>query len=346
MSVLFPSSAVFADLLSQAAQKLSSELPKSILQGVEEQTWREQLVYHSRLHLGFLMAARTSWTAAGEQVEQIKELNTSWPDVPNDLFLPTQYLKGTIRQGTGDLSTAIDLYDSVIHFANGQSDQPRPSQPSTPARRSLSVVERDLLILSTLNKLLIIRNPYHPRHHECSTTLSSIAPFFESSNTNQSPNSSIRCAFSVLKAIMPSSSATASTFSGPVGYNVSPPLSSSPAAASTNSILSTKQSLQNALNGAKRTSNNQLMCLVLNIMSWKFFEGVLGAQSEKSAQASNQLAKKCGDALWTAVSSGTLARTLDAAGRSADAEHVWRAGVEVMAKLPKPIQDVAERGLT
>ena len=104
-------------------------------------------------------------------------------------------------------------------------------------------------------------------------------------------------------------------------------------------IITTKQSLQSALQTAKATSNNQLMCIVLNIMSWKFFSGVIGEQADKSARASQTLAKKGGDVLWSCVAAGVLAETLEAAGKIEEAEQARAEGEKYAKELPEKVQE-------
>lgn len=79
--------------------------------------------------------------------------------------------------------------------------------------------------------------------------------------------------------------------------------------------------------------------MVLNIMSWKFFSGVIGEQADKSARASLTLAKKGGDSLWTCVAAGVLADTLEAAGRINEAEQARLEGQKYARELPDRIRE-------
>ena len=82
------------------------------------------------------------------------------------------------------------------------------------------------------------------------------------------------------------------------------------------------------------------MCVVLNIMSWKFFSGVVGEQAEKSARAGQALAKKSADTLWTCVAAGILAETLEAAGRIEEAAQARSEGELYAEELPEMILEV------
>lgn len=70
-------------------------------------------------------------------------------------------------------------------------------------------------------------------------------------------------------------------------------------------------------------------------MSWKFFRGVVGDQAEKSARASQNLARKGMDRLWASVAAGVLGDTLEVMGRVAEAEEVRREGREIAKSLPE-----------
>lgn len=76
------------------------------------------------------------------------------------------------------------------------------------------------------------------------------------------------------------------------------------------------------------------MCMVLNIMAWKFFRGVVGEQAEKSARASQNMAKRINDKLWMCVSAGIVWEHLEAAGRIEEAEACWKEGCQIARSLP------------
>lgn len=79
------------------------------------------------------------------------------------------------------------------------------------------------------------------------------------------------------------------------------------------------------------------MCITLNFMSYKFFKGVVGEQAEKSARASENLAKKGMDALWKSVSAGVLGDTLEMVGRGEEAEKIRSRGREIARGLPERV---------
>lgn len=61
----------------------------------------------------------------------------------------------------------------------------------------------------------------------------------------------------------------------------------------------------------------------------------MGDQAEKSARASQNLARKGMDRLWASVAAGVLGDTLEVMGRVAEAEEVRREGREIAKSLPE-----------
>lgn len=168
----------------------------------------------------------------------------------------------------------------------------------------------DISLLSALNALMIIRSPDHPLHHTAPTILSRIEHL-----CLRNPNRQIQGAYHLVAATTSSAS----------------------------TILLTKQSLQLALQSAKQSDNKQIMCIVLNFMSWKFFRGVVGEQAEKSALASQTLAQKCMDGLWMSVSAGVLGDTLEATGRIEEAKRAREGGIMTAHSLPEGLREAMRR---
>lgn len=290
------------------AQLCSNKIPKSINLSGKERVWRTLLTYHHRLQLAFVLAARTAWDIAKEQDSQLKLLHDSYLDLPDDISMMTQYLRGSIAQGTGDLHSAFHHLSALTRDAGSSESTSSYSTSSlNQAPGNPSQLRQDLHILSTLNMLLMIRSPSHPQHAQCHSLLTSIAtPAL--SNTNKS----ITCAYHILSAVLPSTNPS--------------------------TILATKSSLQSALQSARTTVNNQLMCIVLNIMSWKFFQGVVTEQALKSARASLSMARKCADGLWGVVASAHLAKSLESSGRFDEAQVVLKSGRDMARVLPEEIK--------
>lgn len=284
--------------ISPDANRDAAEIPKPLLLAISQRLWREEITCYMRLHLAFTLCARTSWSAAKEHESAVqtfaKSMVASSEPRPESLLLLSTYLKAVIYQGTGDLDNALHLYQSEILSVHTYRKTSHPSH-----------LHLDVVLLSALNTLLIIRTPTHPQHGRLPSLLS-----FLESLCLRNASRQIQSAYHLITATTSSSS----------------------------TILLTKQALQSALQTAKQSDNKQLMCMVLNFMSWKFFRGVVGEQAEKSARASQTLAQKCMDGLWMSVAAGTLGDTLEAAGRIEEAKRERANGGMTARTLPEGLQ--------
>ena len=142
------------------------------------------MICYMRLYLAFTLCARTSWSAAKEQQAQIESSLGSMFDSPEPLLLLTVYLQAVIYQGTGNLDSALSLYQSSV------LSLPAPSE-----QRSRSQISLDVSILSTLNSVLIIRSPSHPQNYLVSSLVSKLEPL-----CLQNHNHQIRSAYHLVAA--------------------------------------------------------------------------------------------------------------------------------------------------
>ena len=69
----------------------------------------------------------------------------------------------------------------------------------------------------------------------------------------------------------------------------------------------------------------------------RFFKGVVGEQAEKSARASQSMAKKGRDRLWLCVASGCLAGSLEVQGKGPEAEEMRREAMLLAEGLPEGV---------
>jgi hypothetical protein len=192
-----------------------------------------------------------------------------------------------------------DLDSALSAFQN-----PIFALPSFVSKSGRNDPRRDTAILAALNTILILRDPSHPSHSRLPSILSTIEPFCKSS-----PNKYIQAAYYLVCATV-----------------------------QTDSTIKTKQHLQHALHAATAICNSQITCITLTFMSWKYFRGVIGEQSEKSAKAGRAMAKKASDRLWVSVADEMLAETLERQGKGADAKSVRDEGDRVMAGLPPALK--------
>ncbi|KAL8830234.1 MAG: hypothetical protein Q9191_001548 [Dirinaria sp. TL-2023a] len=242
---------------------------------------------------------------------------TAWSAASDRLRLLKEDMNAMQGDVPADLRVIVIYLEALIYQGTGRLDPalrifqsptfslPHPNKPA-PSKHCL-----DMSILAALNSLLIIRSRT-PTSPEVALLIDRLGPLC-AENTNKA----LMSAYNLILAIAPSAE----------------------------TIVRTKQCLQNALQAAKVVANNQLMCMTLNLMSWKFFRGVVGQQAEKSARASQSLANKGKDTLWMSVSAGLLGDTLEIQGRVSEADAVRAEGRKIAGALPELVQRVQTDGL-
>jgi Cohesin loading factor len=183
-------------------------------------------------------------------------------------------------------------------------DSPLLSLSSSTNRAMRNDPRRDTAILAGLNIILIIREPTHPSHSRLGQVLALVEP-----QCLSSANKYIQAAYYLICATV---------------HN--------------ESTIQTKQYLQQALQSATAISNSQITCMTLTFMSWKYFRGVVGEQSEKSARAGRAMAKKANDRLWVSVTDQMLAETLERQGKADEARVVREEADRLLMGLPAALK--------
>lgn len=137
------------------------------------------------VYLIFALCARTEWPAARVRLSNVKEtLSNLSTTAAEPLILLSQYLSGVIHQGTGDLPSALSIFQS-----------PSFALPSSPTPTPRSQVLLDLSILAALNTILILRPPTHPQHSLLAPLLTSLSPLCLSN-----PSKSLQSAYYLILA--------------------------------------------------------------------------------------------------------------------------------------------------
>ncbi|EFQ97286.1 hypothetical protein MGYG_00327 [Nannizzia gypsea CBS 118893] len=198
------------------------------------------------------------------------------------------------------------IYQAIgdIEAAMGTLRQPIFSLSRATNKVPRSNPHRDIIILANLNLVLLLRDPSKTDHSLASETLSIVGPHCQSS-----PNKYIRAAHSLISATV-----------------------------HTESTIQTKRDLHQALQAATAIQNSQITCVALTFMSWKYFRGVIGEQSEKSAMAARAMARKADDKLWMSVTDDLLAETLDRQGKSAEAQALRAKADRKLEALPPALK--------
>lgn len=168
---------------------------------------------------------------------------------------------------------------------------------------------KDLQMLATLNHIPILRE--QGKLQQAADLFAAIEPY-----ADRHRSQSVTAALYLLKATDPEAGA----------------------------IIKVKQNMQTAVQAAKAVSNNQLLCIVMCLMTQLFFSGIVGEQAVKSSRAGRTLAQKIGSNIWEAIADRMYGDTLDLCGHSDEAPQARHEAQVAMAKLPQGLKDrFAER---
>lgn len=142
--------------------------------------WRRVLYCNLLLQQVFLACGRTDWDLASKTLNDLRqeaqELGDSLPDSIQCLM---EYAAGTIAQATGDLTTALNAFQS-----------PALSLSSSTSKTARNDPRRDIAILAALNTVLLLRDPTHPSHSQLHQLLATIESLCKGS-----PNKYIQAAY-------------------------------------------------------------------------------------------------------------------------------------------------------
>ncbi|KAF2146126.1 uncharacterized protein K452DRAFT_219688 [Aplosporella prunicola CBS 121167] len=264
--------------------------PVSVQGACERMEWHLLLDWHLRMHQAFLACNKSDWRSARSH---IASLSNTIPQPFNEQRKSMErfvtYLNGVVEQGTGNIEAALEQFQLLRNYRSTGRD-----------------AQADLSILASMNSLLILRDPRHPKHDQADDLLRSLEP-----QCLTHPSKSIISAFYLLRAISHSKES---------------------------SIIKMKQCIQQALHAAKSVSNNQLLCISMNYMTAMFFTNIIGEQAEKSAKAGRSLAKRAGNSLWTCVADGMLAGTYDKHGNVEGAAWTRHEAEQLIPTLPEPLK--------
>ena len=270
------------------------EIAESIVSANRRIEWRKVLYCNVLLQQIFLACARSDWDFAKQNLNELRQVSQELGDnLPETIWSLMEYTAGIIAQATGDLNTALSIFQSPLLSLSPSVSKTTRNDP-----------RRDIAILAAINTVLILRDPSHPSHSQLPGVLSTLGSFCKAN-----PTKYIQAAY----------------------YFVS-------ATVQTESTIQTKQFLQQALHSATAINNNQITCMTLTFMSWKYFRGVVGEQAEKSARAGNAMATKAKDRLWFSVTGEMMAETLERQGKGEEANGVREEGQRVTMGLPPALK--------
>ncbi|KAJ5734768.1 hypothetical protein N7533_013171 [Penicillium manginii] len=266
------------------------EIPEAMVNAARRVEWRRTLYCNFLLQRVFLSCSRTDWDYASQTLKTLRQVTQELgPNLPKSIECLMEYAAGAIFQATGDLASALTIFQSPLLTLSPSASKVSRNDPY-----------RDICILSSLNTVLIIRDPAHPAHPHLPAILTTLESFCQ-----HSPNKYIQAAYFLVCSTV-----------------------------HTDSTIQTKQFLQQALQSATAISNSQITCMTLTFMSWKYFRGVVGEQAEKSARAGRAMAKRANHRLWASVTDEMLADTLERQGKGEEASSVREEGQRLVMGLP------------
>ncbi|CAG8373802.1 unnamed protein product [Penicillium salamii] len=175
----------------QSSFKAPQAIPESMATANRRVQWRQTLYCNLLLQRVFLACSRTDWDLARQTLNDLKEVfQELGSTLPYTIECLIEYAAGTIAQATGDLTTALNIFQS-----------PLLSLDPTTSRASRNDPCRDTCILATLNTVLIIRDPNHPSHHLLTSYMATLDTFCKGT-----PNKYIQAAYFLVCATVQSES--------------------------------------------------------------------------------------------------------------------------------------------
>lgn len=93
------------------------------------------------------------------------------------------------------------------------------------------------------------------------------------------------------------------------------------------------------MSASKKLDDKHLLCVTLAVMNDTFFSGLNGEKAAQNAKAGQTLAKRSGSQLWTAVTSGMLARTNEVCGLKGEMLEARAEGVRAMGMLHEGLRE-------
>ena len=238
------------------------------------------------VEFAFLKCEKGEWDEANQAVDTIdkvsKEVGAGFPP---SITCITEYLRGSIQQGSGNLDAALEIYQMPMFDL---SQFVRGPEPSVHHRSHDSEAEtiRNIAILAAMNRLLIINDPSHPQHNRSSSIIEQLNTLVKASQ-----DKNIQASYTLIHSLI--------TQTG---------------------ILRSKQSLIAALNSAKAIANGQITALVLMTMHQKHFIGVTDEHAVKCVRATSMQMRNWGNPMWMHVTAGVEAEALEFQGKLGESE--------------------------
>ncbi|KAF9881168.1 hypothetical protein CkaCkLH20_01318 [Colletotrichum karsti] len=172
------------EVLAKWNKDVAPNISGSSLQGcIEQAKWRTEIFCYLQLLTGLYFATHSQWAKVEQCVAKLQQAIT--PGI-NDIFgLFSLYLSGVYHQGTGDLETALLLFeDERLSISAGQA-----------GHGGRKPAKQDLCILAALNRLWILQDATYLDAATSTDLLNTLRPICVE---HQDPD--IRTAFNLVQA--------------------------------------------------------------------------------------------------------------------------------------------------
>lgn len=243
--------------------------------------WQGKMICYVHIYIAFSHATVGDWSTVKLHLDLLSDSVRNFDTSLDSILVSLKlYLDGIYHQGIGDFDSALRIYQD--------------ERLSLPASKSLTMtpacqIQRDIAILAYMNMLWTLQD----RQWLDPSQNAAMIERLEQLCSNH-PDKDLVTAFHIIKSTV----------------TTSPPTT----------MIQIKGHLKLALAGSQTTANKLFLCITLSIMCSRFFSGVLGDQSMKSAMSASQQASNVGNALWMSVADGMLAQCYDVHGRKGEAQ--------------------------
>ncbi|RKF62325.1 putative cohesin loading factor [Erysiphe neolycopersici] len=256
--------------------------------------WRVQILCYIRTYIAFCHSLSAEWSQLKICLENLQKAIDNL-EVPMKRHFQSLiiYLSGVYYQGSGDLDTALEIF---------QDSRFKLPAEKTSNISSIEQMEFDIAILAGLNALLILQHQkwFDPVRNK--NMLNMLEPVCLN-HANQDIVNAFNLAMVTVKTNSPKT------------------------------FIEIKHHLSAALNGAKKTNNSQLLSITVTLMFSTFFVGRIGKQAENGAQAASRTAARSGNPLWMSVTDNLLAQCNELHGKAEDAKATMALALESAGKL-------------
>jgi len=284
------------DVLSSPESGISStRLPSGLMPlSLRRRQWLGQMICYVHIYLAFFHTPAGNWQNVKLHLNRMDEFVEEYKtQLDETLVLLRLYLEGMYHQATGNIDLALDIYENDRLIL-----PPLTNSTVTPQGR----VQQDIAILSSMNMLWALQVKEHKDMSQNIVMIDKLERLCQNH-----PDKDIRTAFQLIKSTV----------------QTEPPMS----------MIQIKNHLKMALELAKTSHNQIFMSIILTVMCNRFFSGVVGDQSLKSAQAAVHQAGRSGNPLWKSVATGLMANSLEVHGRNTEAEATMKQAVKLAESI-------------